>query len=251
MAEIIFQSSVPSKHKISITPKEFEAGQSNDKEFKVLLEKTKDLALQFCPNPTAILEFGAGTGLFSEVYVPRYSNSIIVISEPDKNLLEVIPPKFSKTANIVYVQSVAEEFSWKEKFDLIIGTEAYHHVPDNKKTRLFLNFHNLLKNDGYLVVGDNFLPDYNINDPNDRIRALHKFWDPYIEEKRKMGDVGGVHSFTYALGQAEAGVMEYKTSLSIFENYTKEAGFKITKKEQLSKNISDLGGYCIYVLKKL
>ena len=250
MRDIIFQSSIPKRDKITLTPKEFEDGQRNDENFNVLLHKTADIALNIFNQPGLILEFGAGTGLFSKVYVPNYQNSKIVISEPDEDFLKTIPSKFPRNDNILYVQALAEEFHWQDKFDVILGSEAYHHVPDQNKRKLFTNFHNLLKDHGYLIIGDNFIPDYNPKNPEDRINALHKFLDPYIKEKIKTGDLGGVRSFQYALKQAESGVMEYKTSLEVFENYSKEAGFVIVRKEELSNDIKNSGGYCIYVLQK-
>lgn len=197
-----------------------------------------------------ILETGAGTGLFSEVYVPKFPRAEIVITEPDRSYLSKIPPKFKGYKNIAYVQAVAEKFKWNSTFDVAVATESYHHIPDKEKTKFFKNLYKLLDVNGIVVIGDNFIPRYNVRSKKDRMRALHDFWDPYINEKKRRGDHEGVKTFSDALKEAESGSVEYKTSMEVFEKLAERCGFKVNSKKELSRNVNKKGGYVVYTLKK-
>ncbi len=234
-------------------PFEFEAGQRNDKEYNGMLKETLRAIVLFANRRSKnlrILETGAGTGLFSEVYVPKFPQAEIVISEPDEAYVSKIPPKFKGYRNITYIQSVAEKLKWNGKFDVVVATESYHHIPDKEKVKFFENVYRLLDRDGIVVIGDNFIPRYNVRSTKDRIRALHDFWDPYINEKKRRGDREGVKTFSNALREAESGSVEYKTSMEVFEKLAVRCGFKISIKKELSHDINKRGGYVVYVLKK-
>jgi len=236
---ILFQSGIPARDRMKHDPALFECGQRHDKEYMRMIRETARVAKKFSPRKTtAVLEVGAGTGLFSEVLAPRFPQStVFVISEPDRVYLERIPKKIASRYEVFYVQARAQNLRWGSRFDVIACTETYHHIPDKEKLRFFRNLRSLLAPQGVLVIGDNFIPYYNRRRFSDRIRALHKFWDPYIKAKEKIGDREGAKTFSDALRQAETGRVEYKTSLTVFEGYTRQGKFSVAlKKATLSSH---------------
>lgn len=62
---------------------EFEQGQRDDDEYNNMLKTTLMAAKKYCPNAKIILEFGAGTGLFTELLAKAYTSSRLIICEPD------------------------------------------------------------------------------------------------------------------------------------------------------------------------
>lgn len=210
-----------------------------------MLEATNNASKKYCPKPEKALEFGAGTGLFTELFVKAYEKSKLIICEPDLRFFERVKEKFSHLKNMELVQARAEFYKGRP-IDLIIGTEAYHHIPDKEKLRFFRNQFQHLKRNGFLIIGDNFLPYYEKEE--DRIKALYKFWDPYIRNKRKKGALS--KTFAEAMKCAEEGRVEYKTCRTIMERFAKIAGFKIVKYIELTRGIDKKGGYAVYVFSK-
>ena len=143
------------------------------------------------------------------------------------------------------VQARAEYYKGKAA-DLLIGTEAYHHIPDNEKKRFFENQFRHLKNNGFLIIGDNFLPYHGKEE--DSIRALNRFWVPYIKTKEKKGKTS--KTFKEAMQCAKEGRVEYKTCRAIMEKCAEDAGFRIIEYIELTKGIDDKGGYAVYVLSR-
>jgi SAM-dependent methyltransferase len=224
---------------------EFERGQREDDEYNEMLRETLEAAKKYYPNAKIILEFGAGTGLFTELLVKAYTTSRLIICEPDLRFFEKAREKFADMENVELVQARAEYYEGMP-VDLLIGAEAYHHIPDNEKRRFFDNQFQHLKDNGFLIIGDNFLPHYDKEE--DRIKALHKFWDPYIkakDEERKLSK-----TFKEAMQSAEEGRVEYKTCRAVMEEFVKETGFKIVECIILTEGIDDKGGYAVYVLSK-
>lgn len=239
---------IKDRDKMEHNPIMFERGQRNDKEYNEMLKETLGACLRFSRSAREILEFGAGTGLFSELLIPSFKQAKFSISEPDFNFLELAVKKFRRYKNISFFKALAQDFYSAKKFDLICGTEAYHHIPDREKKSFFDNVNRLLARGGFLVIGDNFIPPY--RNEKERIESLHKFWDPYIEEKRKRGDKEGVRTFSTALQEAEGGRVEFKTSMVVLEQHAVDANFSLVYKKELSRNINEHGGYAVYVFRK-
>ena len=67
---------------------EFEQGQREDEEYSEMLKTTLEAAKKHRPDARTILEFGAGTGLFTELLVKAYPTSRLIICEPDLRFLK-------------------------------------------------------------------------------------------------------------------------------------------------------------------
>lgn len=73
----------------------------------------------------------------------------------------------------------------KMPFNVITMQGVMHHIHGSNRDKFFINAHNLLANDGVLIIGDEFIADYDSN----MIRRdnIAKFYCHIIDEARKGG----------------------------------------------------------------
>src|SRR5258708_10062567 len=66
-------------------------------------------------------------------------------------------------------------------FDCILSSFADHHIKTYDKAEYFENIKRNMKDGGWVVVGDEFLPDYDEHDVKSRERALNAYHGHIIE----------------------------------------------------------------------
>jgi len=125
-----------------------------------------------------------------------------------------------------FIEADAVNFSLGKKFNFIIASSAYHHIADKDKLAFLKNLKSHLKDDGIVIVCENFLPDYQTE--KERKVAIKL----YYEELKNFYKKGNAtkESIT-AISEVEhleiAGEEEHKVSFRIFNEQIKKAGFVI------------------------
>jgi tRNA (cmo5U34)-methyltransferase len=119
-----------------------------------------NVALQvipFAPDaPIAVLDLGAGTGLFSQYVLSRYFNATFVLYDLAEKMLEVARHRFQgRELQFRYVNgdylTLARESEGAEQYDLVISSLSIHHLADEDKQRLFGSVYRLLRKPGMFL----------------------------------------------------------------------------------------------------
>src|SRR3989344_1000611 len=96
-----------------------------------------------------ILDVGCGTGNFLSILEKRHKTTKLYGIDISREMLRIAENKLKKS--ILLINS-AEEMKFKNKFDYVFSTEAFHHFSNPKKA--VKNFYNTLKKKGRLVIVD-------------------------------------------------------------------------------------------------
>ncbi len=156
--------------------------------------------------------------------------------------IQLVYPNFFGTCadlNPIFVEAGKELFrSWTwhlgdvtkiqlgKKFDVITASSAYHHIPDEGKGAFITNLVEHLHDDGFILVCDNFLPNYTTE--SERVYAVDTYYQELINyykagnaTKDSIDAIGEVYELE------KSNVEEHKTSFKIFEKYLESAGLEI------------------------
>jgi SAM-dependent methyltransferase len=133
---------------------------------------TKKILLDELSDNSSVLEIGCGTGMLSIEIGKR--NAHLTAVDISEDLLEIAKNNNSQSGIHFMVEDACNMTFESGKFDLVIGSSAFHHLDVDSAIR---EFYRVLKPGGKLVFTEP-------NMMNPQI-ALQKNW-PYL--KRKMGD---------------------------------------------------------------
>ncbi len=115
------------------------------------------LICQLPPNPQAILDLGAGTGLLSEMILEKHPEATLTLIDVSKNMLllaEERLQKYSKTRFLIE-DYVAEEFHGP--YNAIVSGLSIHHVDEDSKKALFRKAYQSLLPGGLFINADQVL----------------------------------------------------------------------------------------------
>ncbi|MFL7790534.1 MAG: class I SAM-dependent methyltransferase [Anaerolineae bacterium] len=105
--------------------------------------------------PIRVLDLGAGTGLFSQHVLQRYSNATFVLTDVAAKMLEVAKQRFAEQAG--RFEFTVEDYRNLQAvgdFDLIISSLSIHHLTDAEKKRLCQQIYTALREGGAFVNVD-------------------------------------------------------------------------------------------------
>lgn len=108
-------------------------------------------------NSPAVLDIGAGTGLFSSFIKEKYPNARITLIDLSEKMMEVSRKRFANCNDIHYVVADYTDYKFNEKFDLIISSLSIHHLSDEEKRKLYKKMFSLLNQDGIFINADQVL----------------------------------------------------------------------------------------------
>src|SRR3989344_5695999 len=115
-----------------------------------------------------------------------------------------------------------------QKIDFITASSAYHHIPDFEKLSFLKNLKSHLKNNGIILICDNFLPDYSTS--FEKQKSIKEYYS-LLTQYYKSGNAtkNAIKVIKQARKLELSGKDEYKTSFRIFEAQVKAAGLEIVK----------------------
>jgi tRNA (cmo5U34)-methyltransferase len=105
--------------------------------------------------PIRVLDLGAGTGLFSQHVLPRYSNATFVLWDLAEKMLRAAKQRFaSQKDQFEFLVEDYRHLQAVEDFDLIISSLSIHHLSDEEKRKLCQQVYAALKAGGSFVNVD-------------------------------------------------------------------------------------------------
>jgi tRNA (cmo5U34)-methyltransferase len=113
------------------------------------------IARQLLPDSVenvAVLDLGAGTGLFSELVMESCPAAHFTLWDIADKMLEVAKERFKETsANVAYVVDDYRTLCERDSFHLVISSLSIHHLADPEKQELFIAIYNALKPGGIFI----------------------------------------------------------------------------------------------------
>ena len=98
-----------------------------------------------------VLEIGAGTGLFSKMFLNKFPDGKIDLVDLAENMLSIAKERFSDNSNLNFFLEDILNFSPNKKYDLVISSLAIHHLERDDQEKLYNKIFNWLKKDGIFV----------------------------------------------------------------------------------------------------
>lgn len=161
----------------------------------------------------SILDIGAGTGLFSSIFLQKYPDAQITLIDIAENMLEVAKNRFESNQKIKYITDNYVNYEFDEMYDIIISGLSIHHLEDAEKENLYKKCYKILKPDGIFINADQVLGN------NLYVEELNKkIWKQFIKESGLEADQ--VNATFERLKLDKEAPLEQQL------NWLKESGFK-------------------------
>ena len=196
-----------------------------------------------------VLEIGAGTGLFTEEYLklPDISVDLVEVDSECCGYLGQLKKTKSKIEKIHNVDIC--EFTPEGKYKLIVSSFANHHIHESRAAQFYAKVAQLLDPDGYFIVGEEYLPDYDAKDDQARRKALYRYHMHIIAEAIQAGhfEVAELENTSLIQGVKKEG--EYKVTLKAAISAMQKAGLKVAEPQRVGPANPDMGGVYFLVAK--
>jgi SAM-dependent methyltransferase len=209
------------------------------------------------PNlPMRVLEFGAGTGLFTK-RLAELPNVDLVAVELDWacfKWLEQTIAELESPGNSLKITSENKDsrsYNPPGRFRVITSAFADHHIHPVDKLRYFKNVRNNLEDGGIFVVGDEFLHEHDSKDDPARREALERWHGHIIDIAKSKGQdvLAKLEHDALQSGLQERG--DFKVSCSEYEKHLERANLKIKQRIKIGPlDRDDIGGIYVYVIEK-
>ncbi len=122
-----------------------------------------------------------------------------------------------------FIEADVTKLNLKKKFDCVTASSAYHHIEDKFKLDFLKIITNHLKDDGFVIICENFLPEYTDKKTRDKsIQIYYKELGKYYQEGNATDKSLMAIDEVYAL--EKSGVEEHKVTHSIFLKHIRESG---------------------------
>jgi predicted O-methyltransferase YrrM len=223
---------------------------------KKMIALSQKYSNQKSNNCLEVLEFGAGTGIFTMILANEITNKLKRLDAIEFDwhcykILNIKTREFKNSHSEIQVTVHHEDsrtYNPHGKFDYIFSTFADHHIKKNDKEIYFENVRKNLKSGGLMIVGDEFLREHEPENKEDKEQALRAYHNHIIEIAEREGHSVLVELERQALesGLEEQG--DFKVSCSQYEQFLQDAGFKIEKKVKIGPlDLDNIGGIYVYV----
>ncbi|MCD9186462.1 MAG: class I SAM-dependent methyltransferase [Pyrinomonadaceae bacterium] len=201
-----------------------------------------------------ILEFGAGTGNFTERLVDVPNVDVLAL-EIDWAYYNIAKYRFSKYDHIKLEHADARKVNPEGKYKYIFSSFVDHHIKLKDKIKYLKNVEKNLEKGGLFIVGDSFLRKFDSNDKDDRAKALREYHTHIIETVNSRGGTPEfadmeINLMNAKLDENNRDVSDYKVSLEQYENYLHEAKLRIkgSPKKIGPLDFENVGGIYVFTI---
>lgn len=175
------------------------------------------------PKTIEILDVCSGPGNFVNHLHFVFQNFSATCIDLNKDFIETGKKIFKDWEWIV---GDVVEINLGKKFDVVTASSAFHHISHERKNKFWGNIIKHLKTDGFVLVCENFLPDY--SNREERLSAVDKYYSElknyYRQGNATAKSISAIEE-VYQLEKNE--VEEHKVSFRIFNDQIESAGLKI------------------------
>jgi spermidine synthase len=193
------------------------------------------------------LEFGAGTGIFTKRLTNHSDIEKVVAVEIDWHCYKKLQSRFRKQANKVEVlYEDSRSYDPDGMFDYIFSSFADHHIKISDKSQYFENVKLNLNIGGLMIVGDEFLPEYQRNNRESRDNALKIYHQHIIDLANLEGETTLAILEQEALDSGLREIGDFKVSCTEYEELLTKAGFNFKKEKIGPQLLDDVGGVYVY-----
>jgi tRNA (cmo5U34)-methyltransferase len=120
--------------------------------YDLLFGAARDLLPFTADSTVAVLDLGAGTGLFAKQIFDHYPNSRFVLWDVADKMLDVARERFRDHPDrFRYVVNDYRNLRDAGKFDLVISSLSIHHLVDREKRELFRRIYEILNVSGLFI----------------------------------------------------------------------------------------------------
>ncbi len=102
----------------------------------------------------AILDIGAGTGLFAALILEKFPSATLTLLDISENMLAVARERFAGRKNVRYVVNDYSRSELGGTYDIICSALSIHHLATEDKRRLFHRIYAALAPGGMFVNAD-------------------------------------------------------------------------------------------------
>lgn len=203
-----------------------------------------------------VLEFGAGTGLFTKRLAKEQSTHVTAI-EIDwacylqlSHKMKLMHSNFELSETVECFNEDSRSYDPPGTFDFIFSSFADHHIKPYDKEHYFNNLCVNLEADGFAIIGDEFLPRYDKTSVEARRDALKQYHNHIIEIARDLNQPEMAELEEDALRSGLEEIGDFKLSCEEYEELLKNAGLSFEKERIGPKEDIGVGGVYVYVLQK-
>ena len=194
--------------------------------------------------PGWVLEFGAGTGLFTQRLVQMTRPEVL---EPTEEALRVLERTIPAGCIDVIHRTEIGSLKRSGRYTVICSAFAHDHLKD--AIGLAATLFRMLVPGGVYVCGIELLRVF--EDEDDRMRALREWHDYVIGIAESEGNVLTADLERQALRSGLDRLYDFKTSESNYEASLVGAGFGLVAKQRMTEERHpDIGGVFCYVWRK-
>ncbi|NLE02318.1 MAG: class I SAM-dependent methyltransferase [Fibrobacter sp.] len=164
----------------------------------------------------AILDLGAGTGLFSQFLFEKFPSAEFTLVDISEQMLDVARLRFKNCSNVEFVVADYSSGLPSGKFDLIASGLSIHHLDNDTKTELYRSIYGHLEDGGYLLNLDQF---------NAVSEQMNTCFSSFWYEKIKQGGIKDDECSTWLQRRA----LDKENSIEETLELLKSAGFPVVE----------------------
>jgi SAM-dependent methyltransferase len=100
-----------------------------------------------------VFDVGCGSGYFASKLLKRIPDIELIANETEPDVIDKLQRRLADTNAIIFDRPFEE---WNEPVDIVLSWGAHHHLPKN----YLAHAKKILKQDGVIILGDEFCPEY-------------------------------------------------------------------------------------------
>jgi len=151
-------------HLYNLHPEKYSELQNLRPDYKSAIDVTVSLAIKHLKNRNeiSVADFCGGIGNVTKKIAENMPVSKASIIDINKEFLNIAELSGIKVKELETINSDILNVKLKKDFDLILSVFSYHHVTDDKKEKYLEIALNGLREDGFLILTEIYLPDQDI-----------------------------------------------------------------------------------------